>query len=64
MAEKSLWQKTKEWAKTNQVAAGAIAGAAAGGTASIWVGGAGAVPGAIIGGVAGYWNKKTQEANK
>ena len=62
--KKTLWQKTKNWAKSNQVAAGVIAGAGAGGAATVLVGGVGAIPGAIVGGVAGYWNHKTQKENK
>jgi hypothetical protein len=58
--KKTLWDKTKTWAKENPVLTGAAAGFAAG-TA---IPGLGNVVGAVGGGVIGYLHAKSQGDQK
>ena len=50
MAEKTTWEKTKDWAKRNPTVAGAITGFGAG----VVVPGLGSVAGLVTGGVIGF----------
>jgi len=50
MAEKTTWEKTKDWAKRNPTVAGAITGFGAG----VVVPGLGSVAGLVAGGVIGF----------
>jgi hypothetical protein len=50
MAEKTTWEKTKEWAKRNPTATGAISGFGAGSVLP----GLGSVAGLVAGGVIGF----------
>jgi len=50
MAEKTTWEKTKDWAKRNPTVAGAITGLGAGAVLP----GFGSVTGLVAGGVVGF----------